>query len=730
MTGCVDSISQTTGQPARVRPVLRAAMRIAIVHYHLSPGGVTTVIRAASHGLSAMGIRHVILCGAAAAGELPVRIVPDLRYLAETSRTAASLLEEMRAAAAEALGEPPDAWHFHNHSLGKNVLLPGVVSLLAAAGERLLLQLHDLAEDGRPENHAAIPVQAMPYPVADRIRYAFLNEGDRSRFISAGLPETHTILLPNPIPVTDCPPTPSGSAPLVLYPTRAIRRKNLGELLLLAMCAPGGARFAVTRAPENRTARAIHDHWKWTTEELDLPIDFDVVDRLPAPGGDGSGYEPWIAASTHFITTSVAEGFGMIFPEAAALGKPLIGRELSVHPRPQGGSLYREILIREEWLPAGELSRHLSRHLEETHRLYRRALPPGAVDAAHDALRHDGWLDFGNLPESLQREILMRIRLGEIPLPVIAGKPADEWLRSALQEPARPYSGHGLPENDYGKTLARHYQALLDQPAGTPGHVEPGRVLDAYLSPADFHFLLGSPQKIRAVIFDVYGTLLIAPPGGVKHDPAFDPVLREILAGYGHDIGESPTGVLHEAVRRHHALSGLAHPEIDLLEIWRETLGTTDDPSELMAAVERAWHPCQPMPRAGETMARLHGEGVLLGLLSNAQANTLPALDEALGAVTGMLEPELTILSYQYGMAKPSPELFELLARRLAGFGILPGETLFVGNDPLQDIAPAERAGFRTALFTGHPDSLRPGECHADLRLRSLSEIPAATSSF
>ena len=100
----------------------------------------------------------------------------------------------------------------------------------------------------------------------------------------------------------------------------------------------------------------------------------------------------------------------------------------------------------------------------------------------------------------------------------------------------------------------------------------------------------------------------------------------------------------------------------------------------------------------------------VLGLLSNAQCNTL----DSLGALAGCFEPDLTVLSYRYGMAKPSPEIFALLCERLRVRGIAPAETLLVGNDPLQDIAPAAAAGLRTALFTGHPASLRPGTCGPD----------------
>jgi putative hydrolase of the HAD superfamily len=223
----------------------------------------------------------------------------------------------------------------------------------------------------------------------------------------------------------------------------------------------------------------------------------------------------------------------------------------------------------------------------------------------------------------------------------------------------------------------------------------------------------------RAVIFDIYGTLLIAPGGGVKPDLSADSRLREVLTSFGHHPPESPSTALHQAVLRHHDTSQAPFPEVDLRELWREILGTESDTGALVDALEAAWHPVSPMPGANEALQRFASTGVLLGVLSNAQSNTLTSL----GNVGELFEPDLTLLSYQHGIAKPSPRLFELLAQRLARRGITPAETLFVGNDPLHDIAPAAEAGFKTALFTGHPESLRSGDCTPNITFTDWNEL-------
>ncbi|RYD19196.1 MAG: HAD family hydrolase, partial [Verrucomicrobiaceae bacterium] len=212
-----------------------------------------------------------------------------------------------------------------------------------------------------------------------------------------------------------------------------------------------------------------------------------------------------------------------------------------------------------------------------------------------------------------------------------------------------------------------------------------------------------------------YGTLLDAPAGGVKPDPFADPVLREILRQHGHEPSASPSADLHAAVLRHHAAAGVPYPEIDLRVVWRDVLSLPPeaDTTGLVLATEAAWHPATLIPGAAEAIQRVSRSGLTLGLLSNAQCNTLASL----GGLADLFWPEFILLSYQQGMSKPAPELFEMLADRLAGRGITPAETLYIGNDPLHDIVPAAAAGFRTALFTGHPGSHRPGECSPDFRL-------------
>jgi FMN phosphatase YigB (HAD superfamily) len=702
-----------------------------MVHYHLGHGGVPEVIAAASRQLGAAGIRHAILvesCGAAMPEDLPVHAVEGLGY--GFAGDAADLLERLRRAAVEALGGAPDVWHFHNHPLGKNPAMAGVVARLAAQNERLLLQIHDLAEDGRAENAGCLRDCADRYPAGPRVHYAFLNSRDRDRFIAAGLPEPMAHLLPNPVVPRPLPAAPGGP-PLLLYPVRGIRRKNLGEFLLLAALAPGEARAAVTRAPVNPQALAFHDGWRRFADQAGLRVEFDVVDRI-APGmGCGTGFDAWLGCATHLASTSVSEGFGMTFLDAAAFGRPLLGRNLPHLTRDhaahgiRAGMFYDRLLVPMDWIDPRILDAH----------------ERAAVDAAWSAWRRTppvmpprgGEVDFGNLPEILQQRILCRLlESGALDVPLVEcggeTRPAAAWLAGALacREPAArpdqlaPYSPHV-----YRERLAGIHRALMSSAPVARPPLDAERILDACLRPEHFHFLTSPPAVIRpepdfmrfkAVVFDVYGTLLDAPAGGVKPDPAADPLLREILIRHGHVPPASPAAALHAAVMRYHAAAAAAHPEVDLRDLWRELLSLPSDAdtTALVIETEAAWHPARLLPGAVETIGHLSGCGIPLGLLSNAQCNT----PGSLGALARLFAADLTILSFEHGIAKPSRGLFGLLAGRLARRGIRPDETLYVGNDPLHDIEPAAACGFRTAWFSGHPESLRAGFCFPDFEIR------------
>jgi putative hydrolase of the HAD superfamily len=229
----------------------------------------------------------------------------------------------------------------------------------------------------------------------------------------------------------------------------------------------------------------------------------------------------------------------------------------------------------------------------------------------------------------------------------------------------------------------------------------------------------GTLPNIRAVVFDLYGTLFVSAAGelgshGADGRPeAFEANLR--TRGIRIPVGLDPAAALSAAIRGEHQrlrAAGIAHPEIDIRAIWRAILPTTTPTAEietLALAWECATNPVWPMPGLDSTLRCLRQAGVLLGIISNAQFFTPLLFDAFLGAPPGALgfHPDLCRWSFLEGTAKPGPQLFELVAAALPPLGLAPGNVLFVGNDLRNDVLPAAAVGFQTALFAGDARSLR-----------------------
>lgn len=481
---------------------------VAIVHYHLHRGGVTRVIHTASRCLTDAGIPHVILSGEPdeSGTKLPVQVVDGLRYGTEAGGISGiQLVQAMRGAVSSALGPQPVVWHFHNHSLGRNRVMADAVAILAEAGEAMVLQFHDFAEDGRPQNYPVIADTETLYPHSPRIRHAFINSRDRSYFLSAGLPAAHSSLLPNAItpPAVLKPLEKPPENPLVLYPVRGIRRKNLGELFLLAALSPKGTRYAVSLGPDNERWIPYHDEWAAFAEDTGLPVMLDVVGRLsPSPKAPRT-FASWLRHATHCITTSVAEGFGLGFLEPATLGKPLLGRNLPAVTNDFAeagivpGRLYDRLLVPVSWVGMETLRQRLIRSLRVSLETYGQAMSNEHLERSFAAMLHKGHLDFGNLPEDLQRQVIHRILAGDGTDSVLVEiraetQPVRAWLRRTLKqtEPtAKPQDLLAYAPEAYCERLRKLYNTLIETKPSAPEYLPKHKVLARFLKPGSFHFL-------------------------------------------------------------------------------------------------------------------------------------------------------------------------------------------------------------------------------------------------
>ncbi|MCG8450082.1 MAG: HAD family hydrolase [Pirellulales bacterium] len=261
---------------------------------------------------------------------------------------------------------------------------------------------------------------------------------------------------------------------------------------------------------------------------------------------------------------------------------------------------------------------------------------------------------------------------------------------------------------------------------------------------------------IRAVLFDIYGTLLISGSGdiGVADPAGRGQAFAEALQAIGCPFaGDADTAVaeFREVIAAHHQRSrdaGIDFPEVDIVAVWQETIErlrergqpvpplAPEDISRLAVEFEVRVNPVWPMPGMAQCLAELQRMGMVLGIISNAQFFTpliFPALLEKSLDQLGFA-PELRYYSYGHGRAKPGRELYRCAEVGLAARNVEPSEVLYVGNDMRNDIWPAAGVGFRTALFAGDKRSLRlrteekNNQREPDAILTNLNEIPPMLS--
>ncbi len=244
--------------------------------------------------------------------------------------------------------------------------------------------------------------------------------------------------------------------------------------------------------------------------------------------------------------------------------------------------------------------------------------------------------------------------------------------------------------------------------------------------------------SVHAVIFDIYGTLVISGSGDVGSADTTDRGAHITAAleatGLLASLKTVPTiEMLHEAIRRFNDLrrsEACPKPEVDIVEVWRQLLDRcglakgvdhTRLAVQIAAEYEARANPTWPMPGASELLDRLKLARWPMGIVSNAQIFT-PCLITDLFENHSLFECgfdlDLCVFSNRFRQAKPGPRLFDVLREGLARRRILPHEAVYVGNDMLNDVWSASQAGLRTAWFAGDRRSCRRRE--DDPRCRSL----------
>ncbi len=484
-------------------------LRVAVIHYHLRGGGATSVISLALRAIEPLQIRTVVVSGEPPADESgwagkSVRVVPELGYdLPDSPRSVSvgAVVKRLRETVRCALGGEPDVWHFHNHSLGKNVTTPRIVRCLAEQGERVLLQIHDFAEDWRPGNYAHLQrafgadpesMGACLYPSGEHVSYAVLNSRDLTILKQAGARASGVRLLANPVSAGRADLLRGSQAErgerFFLYPTRGIRRKNLGELILWSVLAGGHTRFAVTLAPKNPNQRPIYEGWKAFAREVEAPVVFEA--------SNGTDYGLLMASCQAVVTTSVAEGFGLAFLEPWLAGKPLFGRllpEVCSDFMRQGidlSALYERIEIPLKWIPTAELESKVSGSLQSAYQAYGRQYRPDDAQRALGAACRNGCVDFAGLDEDLQRRVIIQLRESAHKRTTVTPS-FQSFVVSQEQalEANRRKIGEVFGLQTYGRRLVGLYAEVASSRIGRLGSLDTHVLLSSFTAPERFRLL-------------------------------------------------------------------------------------------------------------------------------------------------------------------------------------------------------------------------------------------------
>lgn len=260
--------------------------------------------------------------------------------------------------------------------------------------------------------------------------------------------------------------------------------------------------------------------------------------------------------------------------------------------------------------------------------------------------------------------------------------------------------------------------------------------------PVDVDPKLRELHGVRAVVFDIYGTLLISEAGGpdLSVAPTALHSMEEISRRMKSGDGEALLDAYREGISSRQEIrraEGIDHPEVDIREVWKELAqrfsAKEEEVESLAIGFECGVNPVWPMPHAGRVLEELKRNGVKLGIISNAQFYT-PIIMEAFFGTSLEdcgFDEGWSVFSFELLEGKPSTVLFENLREHAAADGFSAEEILYVGNDFDKDVVPAAKVGFRTCLFAGDARSLRLGGREwevaveiADVVVTDLEQIP------
>jgi glycosyltransferase involved in cell wall biosynthesis len=418
--------------------------------------------------------------------EIPVAVVDGLTYdrfrepadpSVPLSPAGQALADGILAAMTGLWGEAADILHVHNPLIRKTAALLPALNILNKRGIRLLLQNHDLAEDFRPD----VYVDGEDYPA--NCHYAVINSRDYSFLHRAGLKSEGLHLLPNEVSPISASPDPARNR--YLYPVRAIRRKNIGEALLLSMFIPPGRTIAVTLPPTTQRDDLIYRRWAALAEELKLPMEFEV--------GNRETFSRLFGSSLAVITTSVKEGFGFSFLEPWTAGREVIGRRISYVCKDfedegiRFNALYSALRVPTVYFSPSQLRQKMERTMNTIYDSFGLELPDYITKMISAEFLSQELFDFGRLDEELQERIIRTLVPNQaVRRDIVEVNPFLQGLADWQPDPELIEANRRIVGEVYGRArinriLQETYRSVMDTPV--VHRLSKSVLLELYLDP-------------------------------------------------------------------------------------------------------------------------------------------------------------------------------------------------------------------------------------------------------
>ncbi len=340
-------------------------IKIIIFHYHLLPGGVTDVVTASA--ISFLNYSDEISSIKIVSGrddnlkniyekikksipsnrkeDISYEVMPEIDYYENINKKDTS--ETIKDALYNKFTSKNCIWWIHNYHLGKNPLFTKAVLKIAEnEKQKMIFHIHDFPECSRYGMLKLLKehIHSDLYIEKENIRYVLINKRDFEYMNRGGIDKKLLYLLENPIKTISHNSKNNKKAisiltknlgphfkgwitgkPYILYPVRAIRRKNIAEAGFLSLITDNNLIVTLpgVSAREKNYSKECEKLFKTGTIPGMFGIGFDI-DKYDISFND------LISASSLIISSSIQEGFGYLYLNSMNWGKPLIARDLDI----------------------------------------------------------------------------------------------------------------------------------------------------------------------------------------------------------------------------------------------------------------------------------------------------------------------------------------------------------------------------------------------------------------